>query len=624
MPLLYKYCIFSLLFLQVAACFSQKNPQGSKEGKEITITADLEQIDEEKYPGAIVMRKGESQVYIQHEGIEMWCDLAFFYKEDNFVKAYNNVRLNQGDTLSMNSRYAEYDGDTQFAYAAGEVDMTSPTANLTTDTLYFDRVKQQAFYRSGGTLRDTASVVTSKVGRYFMDQEKYSFIQNVVLTNPDYVINSQQLDFYSESGHAYLYGPSTITSETSTVYCERGFYDTHENKGYFVKNSRIDYEHRRVYGDSLYFERETGFASATNNIRVVDTVNHSVIKGHYAEVYREKDSVLITKRAVAITKQENDSVQNDSIYIHGDRLLITGKPEERIIRAYPNVRIFKTDLSGKSDSLHSNQKNGLTQMLGRPILWNVETQMTGDTIYLISNPETEKLDSLKVFNNAFVAQKDTIPLSRKPETYGYNQLKGDVLYGLFRENKIYQIDIIKNAESIMYYRSEAGELQGIDKSVSASIAIALEDNAIREVTKFRQFEGKSYPLSKFPVDARTYPGLNWRGDERMIKMEDIFEGDPPYELTKIEGIPLPEIPEDFFAEPENEEEDDENLDIPAASELRPTDLKNREEDAPEIGTPVNEKATIKKDSLMRKEEEKIRDSLPMMEQQRDSISKKGI
>ncbi|MEZ7495541.1 OstA-like protein [Leeuwenhoekiella aequorea] len=560
----------------------------AQEGKELNIQSDIEQIDEVKYPGAIVMYKSTKQVYIQHEGIEMWCDLAFNYKDENFVRAIGNVRMNQGDTITMRSNYAEYNGDTQFAWASGGVNLQTPTATLDTDTLYFDRIKQQAYYRNKGTLRDTSSVITSKIGRYFLDQDKYSFVQNVVVTNPEYVINSDQLDFFSEKGIAYLYGPSTITSDASVVYCERGYYDTRNDNGYFVKNSRIDYDNRTVYGDSLYFDRPTNFASATNNIRVIDTANKSIIKGHYAEVYKAKDSVFITKRAVAITVQDNDS-----IYVHGDRLVVTGIPEKRIVRGYNNVRLFKSDLSGKSDSIHINQETGLTQMLGKPILWNGLSQMTGDTIHLRSNVITEKLDSLHVFKNAFLAQQDTIPLYDDRRNKAYNQVKGDDLYGSFKDNKLHQLDIIKNAESINYMRSEDGVLQGIDKSKSASISAIIENNEITEITKLRQVDGDVFPLSLFEKEARQFPGLNWRGEERLLTKEDIFKGEAPFTLTKIEGIPLPEIEEDFF----DNSIPDNKLDIPDASQLSPSDFKNREEDAPAIGVPVNEKATVKKDTL---------------------------
>ncbi|MGB3776200.1 MAG: hypothetical protein WA951_13170, partial [Leeuwenhoekiella sp.] len=160
-------------------------------------------------------------------------------------------------------------------------------------------------------------------------------------------------------------------------------------------------------------------------------------------------------------------------------------------------------------------------------------------------------------------------------------------------NTMYQVDIITNAESIIYQRSEAGELQSIDKGKSASLQINFEDQEIVEVTKIKDVAGQAFPLSKFPKKERTYPGLNWRGDEQILNKEDIFKGDQPYELAVIKGIPPPQIEEDFFAT----DAEDNPAEPPEASELRPEDMENRKEDAPKIGIPVNEKATIQRDSL---------------------------
>ncbi|MDX1783132.1 MAG: OstA-like protein, partial [Aequorivita vladivostokensis] len=114
-----------------------------------------------EFPDAAIYTKDETgQVYIVHEGVEMWCDQAFVYLKNNFVKAYGDVRITQGDTVSMNSKYAEYNGNTQFAFASGDVVLTEPKTTLKTDTLYFDRIKQQAYYRTGGTVQDTSSVLT--------------------------------------------------------------------------------------------------------------------------------------------------------------------------------------------------------------------------------------------------------------------------------------------------------------------------------------------------------------------------------------------------------------------------------------------------------------------------------
>ena len=46
--------------------------------------------------------------------------------------------------------------------------------------------------------------------------------------------------------------------------------------------------------------------------------------------------------------------------------------------------------------LWSSNKSELTKLIGRPILWNNDNQMTGDIMHLIGNNKTEELDSLKV------------------------------------------------------------------------------------------------------------------------------------------------------------------------------------------------------------------------------------
>lgn len=494
------------------------------------------------------VRSDQSQIHVVHEGIDMYCDKAIYYQNEDFIEAFSNVRMNQGDTINMTSKYVEYSGITQLAFAAGNVVLTEPQSTLTTDTLYFDRTKQEAFYKSKGkVVRDSSGTITSQVGRYYMTDSKYRFLKDVVLINPEYTLKTNQLDFYSETGFAYMYGPSTIVGEASTVYCERGFYDTNNDIGYFIKNSRINYDNRIVEGDSLYFDRNKSFASATNNITVTDTINKSIITGHYAEVFREQDSVFITKRALAITIQEKDSV-----FIHADTLRVTGKPEHRITRAYYNAKMYKSDMSGKADSIHADHKTGLTQLINlkrfntgdafsvkrKPLIWNMGNQMSGDSIHLISNVKTEQLDSLKVFDNAFLVSKDTL-------SEGFNQISGQKLIGLFADNELYNVDIIKNAEVIFYTRDDKDSLVGINKSKSGSINLKF-DGPYKIITLINQIDGDIYPESKFPQNARKFRNFDWRGDEQPQSVEDLFRDDPPLELVNIKGLDAFVPEEEFF------------------------------------------------------------------------------
>ncbi|MEN8899102.1 MAG: OstA-like protein [Nonlabens sp.] len=529
---------------------------------QVSSSGGLSQIDEQLFPGAVIYSGSRNnQVYVQHKGIKMWCDRAVFYPKDNFIRIYDNVRMNQGDTIRMSSKYAEYNGKSQFAFASGNVDMKNPGTTLKTDTLFFDRVKQQAYYRSGGTVQDTASTLKSRIGRYFMAEKRYQFLDNVKVTNPEYTIDSDHLNFYTENGHAYMYGPSTIKGTTSTVYCERGFYDTRADEGYFIKNSKIDYNNRRVTGDSLYFNRGNAFASATNNIVVTDTINKSIIKGHYAEVYRAKDSVFITKRAVAISIQDQDSV-----YIHADKLMVTGPEDDRIVRGFYDVRLFKSDLSGRCDSIITRQSTGLTKMLRKPVLWSGKSQMTGDTIHIQSDTKTERLDSLRVFYNAFIVDQDT--------SGGFNQIKGKELIGKFNDSsQLEVINMYKNVENLVYSRTDDGELIGVNKGTSGRWEVVFKDSEVSTTTFYNESNDITYKPEELPENARELRGFIWRGEDMILTKEDLFKGKPLPILTPIQGIPLPKLEEDFF-------DKNQKFEINENSRLKEKDLKTRTTDTP--------------------------------------------
>ncbi len=514
--------LFFIILLSNFSLFAQD--ENKKSSKIVIEHSDFIDKNQNEIPGAIVFT---GNVRVLHNGVKISCNKAYHFTDENYVKAFGNVQMVQGDTIFMNSRYAEYNGDKEIAYATGNVSMRSPTSNLVTDTVFFDRKVQEAYYNSYGTITSKDNTLKSKSGKYFLNEKKYTFKTAVTVVNPRSTIKTNHLDYYDNSGHAYVFGPSTITSKTDYIYTENGFYDTTNDIGKLKKNSHILYNSRRIEGDDIFYDRKKNFSKLINNVKITDTVNNLVAKGHYAEVYRntatKNDSMFITKKALVITKTENDSM-----YMHGKKILVTGPPEDRIIRAYNNVRFYNLDMSGKCDSLHSSNKNALSKLIGRPVLWSNKSQMTGDIMHIIGNNKTEKVDSLKVLNNAFLIQKDTLSEN------GYSQVKGQNLYGKFRDNKLYEVDIVKNCEGIFYLRNEEdGELIGIDKKVCSTINLKLEDNTIQDMTFFTSTESFLYPESEFPENARKLRGFVWRGDEEIKSKEDIF---PQEELDLDEKI----------------------------------------------------------------------------------------
>ena len=512
--------------------------------------------DQAKFPGAnILVKRKDVRVHLLHEGALIKSDLSYFYPKKNFFKAKGSVVFTQGDTLKMTCDYLEYDGNLKLATAWGEVFLERPDMNLKTDTLYLDRLNSKAYYNSQGVILDEKSKLTSNRGIYFMDQKKYRFISNVKIENPEYDLKSQQLDYFTELNKAYFYGPTTIIGKDYDIYCEKGAYETKIQKGNFQKNAIILYNNKEIRGDSLYFENERNYAAGTNNVSIIDTLNKSVINGHYGEIFKAKDSAIITRRAIA-----RNIIDNDSLFIHADTLIATGPDEERILRAYYGVKIFKSDLRGKSDSLHLNQKTGLIKLLklplskiekrtfnisqknGRnPVLWFGRSQMSGDEIFLTSNIKTKKLDSLKIIGNSWIIEKDSI------NDEGFNQIKGGILNGSFTDGKLKDIEIIKNTEVIYYmYSDDKSELIGINQTTCSRLTMVTANNQIVDITFYVSPDGDLFPEKDLPQNERILEGFIWREDERPNEIDDLFsEEDNLYVPREINVI---ETPEDFLPE----------------------------------------------------------------------------
>ena len=514
------YLFISLLLISLPNIFCQENTRIQID------SAGFFEKDDKKFTKATVLtRDNKNKVKISHDGVDMWCNQAFFYENRNYIEAYGDVVLKQGDTINLNSQYLEYDGDTKIAFASGKVKLSEPNSVLFTDSLYFDRNKQEAFYNNyGRVIKEKQDTIDSKIGNYLLENKKYEFKINVLLKNPKYKINTPRLDFYTENGHAYFYGPTEIKSKESNIFCELGYYNTNNDTGYFIKEAKVDFNNTTILADSIYFDRNLNFASATNNIKIIDTINENITKGNYAEIFKNKDSMFITKRAIIASKQNKDS-----LYIHSDTILITGNEENRVIRAFKNARIFKQDLSGRADSIHYDKSKGLAQFINinkkldlsftkskKPILFNFNNQITGDTIILKFEKTTNKIDSLIVFNNAFIIEKDTLGT-------GFNQISGKLLQGKFYDNELKTIDIIKNAESIYYLRNDKKELVTIDKSKSAKLKIFFKLTEIEKIQKINQIDGKTYPEEEFTKNIQLLKGFNNRLNEKILSINELFK-----------------------------------------------------------------------------------------------------
>src|SRR5690349_21716469 len=81
----------------------------------------------------------------------IYCDSAQIFRKENSVEAYGHVKVTDGDSVTVTSQRAKYDGDKRIAYLRTNVVFVKlNTATLYTDFLDYYRNQSEARYFNGG------------------------------------------------------------------------------------------------------------------------------------------------------------------------------------------------------------------------------------------------------------------------------------------------------------------------------------------------------------------------------------------------------------------------------------------------------------------------------------------
>src|SRR5207249_1342602 len=93
----------------------------------------------------------------------------------------------------------------------------------------------------------------------------------------------------------------------------------------------------------------------------------------------------------------------DSMYLHADTLYAINDSvtKQKTYFAYKHVRIFKTDLQGKCDSLVYASKDSTINFYTNPVLWSNQNQLMADSISLLLSGS--KLYSMDLRVNSFIS-----------------------------------------------------------------------------------------------------------------------------------------------------------------------------------------------------------------------------
>lgn len=452
-----------------------------------------------------------NDVILFHDGAYMYCDSAYLDRINNTFEAFGTVRVEQGDTLFLNGKYLEYDGNTRYLKVRRDVSFTNTkdAVTLFTDSLDYDRLRNIGYYFEGGMLVDTLNELTSYWGQYEPSKHLALFHDSVILVNPNFKMYTDTLLYNTTTKVADMEGFTTIVSDSATIYTTRGWYNTDTEESLLLDQSRIvNIEgYRSLIGDSIYYDKKQGFGEVFGNMYLEDTIQKVVLTGDYGFYNELTNYAMATKKARAV-----EFSQGDSLFIHADTLKLYTDSTTRIVRGYYGVRFFRTDLQGVCDSLQFSTQDSVLHMYKDPVLWNENNQILGDIITVYFNDST--IDWAHVRPNAFAIQD--------LDSLHYNQVKGRDMKAYFENKDIKNVLVEGNAESIFYPEEKDKSMIGLNQTMSSYLSMDFVARKIHRVKIWPKPSGKMTPIPDILPGTDKLANFEWFDYLRPTDKYDIF------------------------------------------------------------------------------------------------------
>ncbi|RMF32125.1 MAG: hypothetical protein D6765_00760, partial [Bacteroidetes bacterium] len=553
------------------------------------------------------LQRLEGHVELRQDTVLMFCDTALLLNR-TYLRAVGNVIIQQGDSLSIFADSLIYRGDEKIADFYGEVVMVNKKQKLFTNHLNYNLETKVGTYRSGATITNDTTFLSSTRGYYFVKTRDIFFRDSVVVIDPEFTLRSDTLKFNTESQLVTFLGPTLIVQDSAKIYCEGGFYDVRRKFAEFHRNAqyvkgpqkatallieydgekkeigllgraRFEEDERVASADIIRYNEETEVTRLRGHARVLDgeqviladSITHDARQESYAtrgrsfisdppqllqadrvDFDKEREVGIATGNVIWQDTSEHLTIvcaradydkssnflkasggragrplllkkmEDDTLFLVADTLLSfaadTARADStRILLAFPDVRIFKSDLQGRCDSLSYAQPDSSFTLFFDPVLWSDTSQFSADTIRI--QLAQEQIDRIFLFGNAFIINS--------PDELFFNQIKGKNSIAFFEDGELRRVRVSGNAETVYYPLDDDGAYIGVNKTLCSEMLLFFGDNEVEGIRFFAQPQATLLPMQRADHEQLKLPGFRWRIHLRPQSLEDLFSPTPP-------------------------------------------------------------------------------------------------
>lgn len=556
------------------------------------------------------LRKLSGNVILHQDSVFIFCDTAFLWDKD--AKIIGNVSIQQGDSLTIYADSLLYDSEMRKAKLYGEVILKHKKQELHTHRLDYDLVTKKAYYIDGAILKEDDSRLYSKIGHFYVSENIVYFKDSVTIDNPSFHLQTDTLAFNTQTKRARFLAPTLIQQGGSLIYCEEGYYDLESKDAEFRKNAEYQKGTQKAWADTMHYDgllkeitltgnahmeegakkakadkiiyqdessmtilqghaefkdslqtvsgdfleydsktksfksagrafvsdppnlleadvldydKTTGLGKAFGNVIWQDTAQQMTV---YCDTvhYRKVDDYLL---AIGNRPLLINVLDGDSLFMRCDTLLVqrtintdtvivdtVGGQEInsdtiRTLSAYRNVRMYKSDMQAICDSLTYSSVDSSFRFFVDPYVWADTTQFKADTIRM--EMRNQKLHQIDLLKNAFLINSEDLVL--------FNQIVGKVIYAYFIKNEINKVKVNGNAKSVYYALDEGKGYIGINKVEASSMLIFFANNQVERIRYYDSPKGEMQPIQAVNPKDYQLKGFKWEIEKRPKSKDDL-------------------------------------------------------------------------------------------------------
>lgn len=248
---------------------------------------------------------------------KFYADSVVLNSQTNFMEAFGNVHINQGDTIQTYGDYLRYSGKEKLAFLSGNVRILGKDGTLHTQELDYNLESGIAHYYKGGKVVTGKDVITSKEGTYYADTRNVIFNQNVFLDGEKNNVYSDSLMYNMDNGDVTFISESIIENKEVEIQTLQGHYDMKTGDALFTARTVVvDSSGTRYAADRMAMEGSTNNAQMEGNAIIIDTANNFVLLANQIYMNQVSNSFLATRKPVLIVidKQDSTYIAADTIF----------------------------------------------------------------------------------------------------------------------------------------------------------------------------------------------------------------------------------------------------------------------------------------------------------------------